>query len=285
MTLAAQHLEYWKEKARKDPHEAIYMLHWYDVKAIIPQSTSSNAVEIMTSSLVTMLNTRPKLPQVLVIVFGDIKFWCDNDALKYTMDFILIGLLREVKRIIQDRQRDLPPKAVGEDPQIYMVKLHWKPEKSIDTVHMYPKKRRTFNRLVDTTMKPRGVKTISLNEITVKVDSNFFLGHGSLSETGYRQVWKSLSEAIQDYNTLGYQKQVDFAPKTDYKPVPALLPQYSSCDSDIDDNVFERDTRKFQFKKRRNRQQKASGIRHGHDFEHQDRFNDYTDSRKYFDFN
>lgn len=236
MTLAAQHLEFWKNSARKDPHEALYMLHWYDVKAVVPHSTSSNAAELITSSLVDILNTRPKLPQVLIIMLGDVKFWCDEEALDFTMDYILIGMLTEVKRILQTRQEDLPSKAVGYDPQIYIVKLHWKPDKAVDSVPMYPRKRRIFNRLVDTTMRPRGVKTISLNEITVKVDENFFLAHGSLSEMGYRQVWKSLSEALRDFDIRGYQKPVDFLPKDQ----PAewtreVAPsQYTSNESDDD---------------------------------------------------
>lgn len=163
---------------------------------------------------------------------------------------------------------DLPSKAVGRDPQLFMVKLHWKPEKAMDSVPLYPKKRRTFNRLVDTTMRPRGVKTISLNEITVKVDSNFFLGHGGLSELGYRQVWKSLSEAICDYDTLGYQKQIDFVSKN------TQINQYTSNDSDVD---FNQDTdyqlRRKKFTKHRSGRQK---------WHHKQK--EHYSSAKYFDF-
>lgn len=277
MTMAAQHLEFWKAAMRKDPHEALYMLHWYDVKAVVPHSTSSNAVELITSSLVDILNTRPKLPQKLIVVLGDIKFWCDNDALDFTMDYILMGLLKEIKRIIQMRQEDLPAKAVGDDPQIYMVKLHWKPEKAIDTVPMYPKKRRTFNRLVDNTMHPRGVKTISLNEITVKVDDNFFLAHGSLSELGYRQVWKSLSEALCDFDTLGYQKPVDFVPKAGLLR-EAAPPQYTSNDSDNEIETFNVNNRRTKMKKRR--------FNNKHHGQHKRRFNTDThySAEQYFHF-
>lgn len=233
MTLAAQHIEFWKAQAQRDPHEALYMLHWYDVKAVISQSISSKAAEVITSSLVNMLNNRPKPPQVLVVLLGDIKFWCDENALKYSMDTILIGLIKEIRRILSLRQRDLPPKAVGPDPLIYVVKLHWKPDKAVDSVPMYPKRRRTFNRLLDTIMRPRGVKTISLNEITIKVDKNFFLNHGSLSELGHRQIWKSLSDAIKDYDNFGYQKLVDF----EVKPQKGLI--VSSNESDIGDTNLE----------------------------------------------
>lgn len=274
MTLAAQHLEFWKSAARKNPHDALYMLHWYDVKAVVPQSTSSNAAEVITSSLVHMLNTRPKLPQIIIVVLGDIKFWCDEIALQFTMDFILNGLLKEIKRISELRQEDLPAKAVGQDPQLYMVKLHWKPDKALDSVPMYPKKRRTFNRLVDTTMRPRGVKTISLNEITTKVDDNFFLGHGSLSELGYKQVWKSLSEALRDFNTFGYQKPIDFVPKKDHR----MLTVYTSNESDGEMDNFNPDNRRVKIKRRKyNKQRQVS--HHKKNF-----LNDSHYNTQYFDF-
>lgn len=237
LTMAAQHLEYWKAAAQRDPHETTYMLKWYDVKTISSQSASSNAVEVITTLLVTMLNTQPKLPHTIVVLLGDTKFWCDDIALKYAMDTIMIGLLKEIKRIIQLRQRDLPPKAVSPDPLIYFVKLHWKPENAIDSVWMYPKKRRTFNRLLDSIMRPRGVKTISLNEITVKVDKGFFLNHRSLSERGFRQIWKSLSEAISDFDNFGHQNLVDFDVKSQNQVANVL----SSNDSDIGDTNVEED--------------------------------------------
>lgn len=239
MNLAAQHLEFWKAQACRDPHEALYILQWYDVKAIIPQSMTSNAAEIITASLVNMLNNRPKLPNTLIVLLGDIKFWCDENALKYAMDTILIGLLKEIKRVIALRQRDLPKKAVGPEPVIYFVKLHWKPESAVDSVAKYPKKRRTFNRLLDSIMRPRGTKTISLNEITTKVDKNFFLNHGSLSESGLKQIWKSLSDAIMDYDNFGYQKLIDF----EVKPQHLNINNQSSNDSDIGDtNMDEEQT-------------------------------------------
>lgn len=241
LTMAAQHLEYWKEIAKRDPHEALYMLHWYDIKLIVPQAATSNSVELITGALVNMMNTRPKLPSILVIMLGDVKFWCENSALKFTMDLILKSLVKEIKRIVQLRQRDLPDKAVGPDPIIYFVKLHWKPDKAIDGVAGYPKKRRTFNKLLDSIMRPRGVKTIALNEITTKVDKDFFLNHGSLSQLGYRQVWKSLSEALDDFNNLGYQRQIDFVMNTK----PNLKEVVSSNESDDDGPPMEDENLNF----------------------------------------
>lgn len=207
----SQHLEYWKELARKNPHEAIYMLHWFDVKAFSSQSSSSNAIEVIISSLIGALNNRPRPPHMIVVMLGDIKFWCEAQTLRFTMDTLLKFLLAEIKRVILQRQEDLPPKAVDQDPQIFMVKLNWMPDKSVDAVPGYPKKRRTFNKLLDTVVRPRGVKTMMLHEINANWNPDFFLTHGSLSEKGYRQVWKSLSEAIQDFQTAGHQKKKVFS--------------------------------------------------------------------------
>lgn len=213
MTFIAQHLDYWKEQARKDPHEALYILHRFDVKAFPSHSTSSNSVEVILSSLIGALNTRPKLPDLMVIMLGDTKFWCDNQTLKFTMDTVLKTLVKELKRIIEIRQRDLPVKALGSDPRIFFVKLNWKPEKSLDSVPQYPMRRRTFNKLLDAIVRPRGANTILLHEINEKIDPDFFLGHGDLSPKGYRQLWASLSEAIQDFMSLGHQQRKVFTTK------------------------------------------------------------------------
>lgn len=210
MTFVSQHLEYWKEKARRDPHESLHILRWYDVKAFPPQSMSSNAVEVILSSLVGALNNRPKLPHTIVVMFGDTKFWCDSQTLKFTMDTILIILVRELQRIVQERQKDLPLKAVGMDPAIFFVKLNWKPDNALESVHSYPKKRRTFNKLLDSIVRPRGGNTILLHEVNGSLDEQLFLNHGELSEKGYRQIWKSLSEAIQDFELQGHQKKKEF---------------------------------------------------------------------------
>lgn len=148
LTFAAQHLEYWKERARRDPHEALYILQNYDVKAFVPQSTSTNAMEVILGSLVCALNNRPKPPHIIIIMLGDTKFWCDDYALKFTMDTLLKVLLQELKRILETRSDDLPLKARSDEPRFFFVKLNWKPEKSIDSVPGYPTKRRTFNKLL-----------------------------------------------------------------------------------------------------------------------------------------
>lgn len=210
MMFVSQHLDYWKEKSKKDPHEAIYILHRYDVKAFPPHSTSTNAVEVILSSLIGALNNRPKLPDMMVIMLGDTKFWCDDQSLKFTMDTVLKALIKEIKRIIEIRQRDLPLKALGPDPRIFFVKLNWKPEKALDSVPQYPLRRRTFNKLLDAIVRPRGANTILLHEINDKFDPDLFLGHGDLSQKGYRQIWASLSNAIQDFMTLGHQQKKVF---------------------------------------------------------------------------
>lgn len=191
--------------ARKNPHDALYMLHWYDVKVFPPLSASTNAVEIILNSLIGALNNRPKLPDTIVIMFGDVQFWCDDQALKFTMDSLIKTLLKEIRRIIQARLRDLPAKAQSGEPHLYFVKLNWKPEKAVDSVSGYPKKRRTFNKLLDTIVRPRGVNTILLHEVNDRLDTGLFLAHGELSEKGYRQVWASLSGALQDFHELGHQ--------------------------------------------------------------------------------
>lgn len=238
MTFVAQHLEYWKEKARRDPHEAEYILRWYDVKAFTPNSSSTNAIEVILSSLIGAFNTRPKPPDMMVIMLGDTKFWCDEMALRFTMDTLITVLISEIKRIIQNRQQDLPLKAMGKDPKLFVVKLNWKPENAIDSVMGYPKKRRTFNKLLDAIARPRCVTTLLLHEINATLDPDLFLNHGDLSDKGYRQVWKSLSEAIQDIEIKGKQTKKVFSvmPKT----IDDNHEVESSCYSSEDDYAITR---------------------------------------------
>lgn len=229
MTFASQHIEYWKEKARQDPHEALYILHWFDVKVFPPQLTTTNSVEVILNTLTGALNNRPKPPDILVVMLGDTKFWCDANALTYTMDSIIKIMLKEIRRILQVRQKDLPVKAQKEEPRLFFVKLNWKPEKSIDSVPGYPKKRRTFNKLLDTVVRPRGANTILLHEINDKLDPNLFLAHGDLSPKGYRQVWSSLSKAIQDFLSLGHRKKKVYTSKPNFMS-EVDSPLYSSDD-------------------------------------------------------
>lgn len=232
MTFVSQHVEYWKELNRRNLHEGLYILRWYDVKAFPPNSSSTNAMEVIISTLVGALNNRPKLPHSLVIMLGDTKFWCNQQALQFTMDTLLINLLMEINKVIQTRQRDLPVKAVGKDPVIFFVKLNWKPENAIDSVPNYPKKRRTFNKLLDTIVKPREAFTIMLHEINERFDKDFFLGHGDLSQKGYRQIWVSLSEAIQDFDFRGHQQAKNYSVMEKHTGDASGNPPHYHCGGD-----------------------------------------------------
>lgn len=234
MMFVAQHLDYWKEVARKNPHEALYILHWYDVKAFPPQSTSTNAIEVILSTLIGALNNRPKLPDVLVVMLGDTKFWCNEQALQFTMDTLLTVLISEIKRILETRQGDLPVKAQGPETKLFFVKLNWKPDKAVDSVPFYPKKRRTFNKLLDAITRPRGASTILLHEINDKLDPDLFLCHGELSPKGYRQVWSSLSEAIRDFKFKGHQKKKVYS-------LMAMQTASAARISDVDSSLYSSD--------------------------------------------
>lgn len=190
-------------------------------------------IELILNSLVGALNNRSKLPDMMVFMLSNTKFWCDESALNFTMDTLIKSMIKEIQRIIQTHQRDLPVKAVGPDPKKNFVKLNWKPDKAVDSVPMYPKKRRTFNKILDTIVRPRNVSTILLHEINDKLDPDLFLTHGDLSQKGYQQVWASLSEAIQDFMTIGYQKKKIYSVKPRQMDIRQKEP-FSLCSSDDD---------------------------------------------------
>lgn len=193
-------------------------------------------MQVILDALVGALNNRPKLPDTMVFMFGDTTFWCEESALNFTMDSLIQVFLREVKRIIEQRQADLPVKAVSaRDPWIIFVKLNWKPDKAIDSVPEYPRKRRLFNKLLDAVARPRGVNTILLHEINDKVDPDFFLSHGELSQKGYRQVWNSLSNAIRDFHQIGHQK----------KKVYTVMAKNTTANKEVDSSLYSSDDELF----------------------------------------
>lgn len=205
-TETVQHLQFWKDKAQQNPTQAMYILKYYEPVAFLP-SVSANAVKSILDGLVTALHHRPVPPHTLCIMLDDSNFWCDTMLLDYSMTLILETLLKEVQRIIETRIRDLPLRCIPDyTTRILVSKLTYRPEDAIGLVAGFKEKRRRFNNTLATVMQDKMVKTISFDEITPKFSSTIFHSHGNLAKDGYRQIWSSFNNAIEDLDLFGAQR-------------------------------------------------------------------------------
>lgn len=209
----AQHLQYWKDKADQNYNQGLYLLRKFEVKPFLP-SDVPNGVKAILDSLVNALHDRPIPPHTLCILIDDSEFWCDAMLLDYSMERILNILINEVGKILEQRTRDLPLKCVPDyTTRIIISKLTYRPEGATGIIIGFKEKRRQFNNILAKVTDPKRIKTVSFDEITPKFSENIFLPHGGLSKDGYRQIWLSLSNALEDFDLLGAQKIRVFSSK------------------------------------------------------------------------
>lgn len=188
------------------------MLKYYGVTPFPPsKNATGNSVKTVLDSLLNAFEEKPVPPHTLVILLDDNNFWCDDLLLTQDknkpMTRIVNTMLIEIRKILEKRIRQLPIKCIPEyTTRIFVGKLTYRPDDAHGIPENFKSKRREFNRLLETLATDKGHQTISLDEITPKVDGAFFLTHGTLSNKGYNQIWLSLSNAIEDYDLHGNQK-------------------------------------------------------------------------------
>lgn len=237
-----QHLQFWKDKADQDPLQAMYILKRYETKAFLPAS-SPNAVKAVIDALITALHERPIPPHTLCILLDDSNFWCDSMLLDYNMDMILTTLIREIIRVLETRTRDLPLRCVPDfTTKVIISKLTFRPEDAVGIVPGFREKRRKFNNQLDQIADQKRIRTISFDEITPKFSEAIFQSHGNLAKDGYRQIWNSLSNAIEDLDLLGAQRPKVFNASCNQQhqkvqnpnvPTTDLIEQYYTADGSV----------------------------------------------------
>lgn len=205
-TQTAQHLQFWKDKAVQEPNQALYIQKRYETIAFLP-SNSSNPVKAILDALVNALHERPLPPHTLVILLDDNQFWCDSMLLDYNMNWIVDTMIKEIRRILEMRTRDLPLCCIPDfTTKVIISKLTFRPEDALNLVAGFKEKRRQFNNLLDKICDNKRIRTISLDEITPKFSKSIFTSFGSIARDGYRQIWLSLNNAIEDLDLLGGQR-------------------------------------------------------------------------------
>lgn len=219
MVETSQHLQVWKDKAFQDQAAALYMLKYYGVTPFPPsRNASGNAVKTVLDTLLHAFEEKPVPPHTLVVLLDDNSFWCDDQLMPNTRDKpmyrVLNAMMLEIRRIIEKRNRQLPIRCVPEyTTRLFVTKLTFRPDDAQGIPQNFRVKRREFNKLLDLVADNKEVRTITLDEITPKVNNAFFLAHGALSNKGYNQIWLSLNNAVEDIDLHGGQRHKRFLPQ------------------------------------------------------------------------
>lgn len=203
---AAGHYNFFKRKRDLCETESLanplYMETMYAIRIISPgvytAKQAKNTPNLILNSLVDTLNTKAKVPHTLVIMMNDNRFWNNSDLLTHQMERIIARFLKEIRRIIEARNLSLPPRAVNWDyPRIFITKALPLPN---NMTKPYPRgfkaNRKAYNKVLEQAEAQHNFKLINLSEFTSENDNKFFVGDGTISQCGHRNLWISISDAI-----------------------------------------------------------------------------------------
>lgn len=204
LTEAAGHYGSFKKRKGEQKSEAqtLYIENMYAIRLVSPgiytDKQARNMPNIVLNSLVETLNLKAKVPHTIVILVNDYRFWNHCDILTHQMERILARFFREIRRIIEDRNLSLPPRAVNWDyPRLFITRAMPLPN---GMTKPYPKgfkqNRRKYNRLVQRGEVHHNYRSINLAEFTSENNNKLFAPDGTLTKMGHKQLWISISDAI-----------------------------------------------------------------------------------------
>lgn len=159
---------------------------------------AKNIPSIILNSLVDTMNFKAKVPHSLVIMINDFRFWNNSDLLTFQMERILCRFFKELRRIIEDRNLSLPPRAVNWDyPRLFVTRALPLPNNMTTT---YPRgfkpNRRKYNKIIHRGEVQYNYRSINCAEFTSENENKLFAQDGSITHKGYRQLWIAVSDAI-----------------------------------------------------------------------------------------
>lgn len=193
------------KKRKGDPaqdFQTLYMENLYTIRIVPPglytAKQAGNIPNIVLNALVDTLNMKAKVPHSLVLIINDVRFWNNNDLLKFQMERIIARFMKEIRRIIEARNLSLPPKAVNWDyPRVFITRALPLPN---NMSRPYPKgfkpNRRKYNKIIHRGETHHNYRSINCSEFTSKNENKLFARDGSMTQQGYRQLWIAISDAI-----------------------------------------------------------------------------------------
>lgn len=204
LTEAAGHYNQFKRKkdAKIDDQQLLYMENMYAIRLIptglYTTKQGENMPNLILNALVDTLNIKAKVPHTLVIMINDHRFWNNTDLLTFQMERLIKKFVREIRRIVEDRNLSLPPRAVNWDyPRIFFTKPLPLPNNMIKP---YPKgfkaNRRKYNKILQREEIDNNYKSINLPEFTCENENKLFTLDGLITPKGYRVLWTTISDAI-----------------------------------------------------------------------------------------
>lgn len=204
LTDAAGHYNFFKKKKDLDipGTQVLYMENMYAIRLVSPgiytAKQAKNIPNIVLNSLVDTLNVKAKVPHTLIILINDHRFWNHSDLLSYQMERILQRFIKEIRRIIEDRNLSLPPRAANWDyPRIFINRALPLPN---NMTTPYPKgfksNRRKYNKILERGASEHNYETINLPDFTSDNDNELFSRNGSITNKGYIQLWMAISDTV-----------------------------------------------------------------------------------------
>lgn len=238
---AAGHYQKYKPKPGDGwDNVSLYLEKAYAVKRITPgsyycdSSKPFNSPALILHSYISALNEplNAKIPDVIVILWNDYRFWNSADLLKKQMTKVIHKFIKELKKITEIRNYDLPQKAANWDnPRIFINKPLPLPN---NMTTKYPpsfkSNRRRFCKLLHKGSVKDGYTLLSFEEFTSDNANKFFHQNGTIAEEGYNHIWSVVSDTIHKND----KHLAKIARKVKAKEL-ATIPEAQSTDCDESD--------------------------------------------------
>lgn len=215
----------------------------YYVKRVPPGTYSYdkdvplNAPSIIVNNYISTLNDvdSAKVPHTIVILWNDYRFWNNSDLLQHQMKRILHKFVKEIKKITEIRNFDLPEKAANWSFPIIFISQPLPLPNNMTTRYpdSYKSNRRRFTRLLQKGEAKDGYITINFDEFTCENKNKFFNKNGTIAPEGYDYIWLAVSEAIQSNDEC----QEKLIRRAKAKQLAALEPDKQSPKQDQDINI------------------------------------------------
>lgn len=203
---AAGHYNFFKKKKDSNipssNNNNLYMENMYAIRLVSPgvytASQAKNVPNIILNSLVDTLNVKAKVPHTLIILINDHRFWNNGDLLTFQMERLFQRFIKEIRRIVEDRNLSLPPRAANWDyPRIFINRALPLPN---NMTRPYPKgfksNRRRYNKLIQRVANSHNYEVINMPEFTCENENDLFSSDRFVTPKGYKQLWIAISDAV-----------------------------------------------------------------------------------------
>lgn len=176
-------------KWRNNQGKHAYINKCYEVTPFTVMETNNFLLQIKLG-VHRAINANTYLPQILLVLLGDVIPSCEALFLKY--EFYIQKVLQIVKEAVMRRRDQLPKKAKSLfDTKIIITKALPKPNDQ-----EYKIRRRKYNRQLDVAAKLYNIESIHISDI-LPADNTMYEGP-DLSDVGKKKLWMVLSDKIKN---------------------------------------------------------------------------------------